>query len=628
MNMSRMYPSITVWGLLLLGACTGVKFSEPSLDLKVSYEDVPLSQFSSALRLNSDSSEADDYSAEELPKTQARDLNPNDYCYIVNMTGAGLPSLLRERRGSCENSFPGVGRVSRVFSWQEQANVIPQLGSMRFDLMGLKKSFFGSNCPKEVAFEEDAASGSIVLAGDRNTRTILTRGLETLAPVFLSKNQVTIVPGPNAVELALKRASSRPVGRLYGCQNFKFFPEANSDGILRTGMNKMFVKVDCPQDADRIRVETGYGQALSADASCDVRGQAFVHLVEPSSNDLLASEYDWYLPEYTVTALKGQNRIAVLPFKMKYSQKGRYGRLKDVSQRDDFLIPIGVNDTRFQLGNIDGGSVQVFIKNSLNTNVDSFEIPISQLPQVPMVWSGAPAIQSGLGAFDLGDPLNVIRSGFEATLNSGTLQVEKCALASCVGAFQGVQVARNPASVEKFDFALGSINPKLVSVGLEGGRLFSHVMRLNRQSWVNSGYGAGDEQVYDSNEGIFYPPWTNAEVHFVKALAYDASRDGIKSPFRENLVVGGSFISSGQGDRRSVIYRSPDGGKHWYRVYVGEAGSEMLDAKSVDLNYSFPGAVPIQPGFVMLERVRDLDLQGNSVDAGQLRVLVQDHHGF
>lgn len=614
--------------LVTLGACTGVRFEEPTLVMNLKYQDVQSSQLQSALTVNSVSlaAQEDPVTAEELPKTLTRDFDGREYCFVVNTLGAGVPSLFRDRLVTCENAFPGFGQITQPFEWGQIAqNPAAILGSVRFDVIGFNKSFYGGHCPQSLSFAVNAESQLVMLADGKTTT--LSKGLESLNPVFLSKAQVAVQPGPNQVDMQVFQSGVKPVGKLYGCQEFKMFPELNSDQVLRTGMKKLFFKVDCPQEADKIQVETAYGTLLGDAAVCDVKGQAFIKLAQPSNDDLMASEYDWYLPSLVVNAYQGEAKIAQIPFKLKYSKAGRYPSLKDFNGSEEVAIPLTVGDDQFEIAAVSVEEIRIQVRNSGSGFAAEYLIPVEAAGPLAMAWSGQEARVDNLGSFELNNPFEVFKGGILAQVQGAFLNVLDCShSANCDHAFKGVKANRDPASLSQFDVSISNKSKKLVSVGVSAGQVVSSVYDLAGQPWVDNGF-AEAVQKYSAN--LFVPAWNVPHVNFVKSLEYDVARDGIKSPFKDNVVVGGTMEDPYTGAARAVMYRSPNGGKNWYRVYLGAAGTRLVDAKTMPMAFHYGKGAPVeQAGFVLLERRNELDVQGHVSDVGELRVLVQDQHGF
>ena len=613
---------------LQLTACTAVQYQKPELQLNLKYQDVSGTQIHSALRANSyalDSS-GEEVTPEELPKTLTRDFAGSQYCYVISVVGGGTESIYRDRKVSCENSFPGFGLVSKPFEWEQIVQEIPAvLGAVRFDVMGIKKSFFGSKCPAALSFQANADK-QLVMNFDGKS-TLLAKGIESLNPVFLSKAQFAIQPGKNSVELKLLTTGKNPVGKLYGCQEFKMFPDLNSDETLRTGMRKMFFKVDCPQDAEYVVVENSYAAALSEKAYCDVKGQAFVKLVEPTQDELMASEYGWYLPSYSINAFIGDSKISQIPFKMKYSRSGRYASLKDQAATQELSIPLEEGDSEFQIASVGATEIKVLIKNSENSMTSEFQIPVETGNEKALAWNGLESGAVNLGALALPNPLQVVGEGFLAQLSSSALGIYKCSASTgCESHFQGVALNRAPSSVSRMDFSIQNHLRKMVALHVSTGSIAGEVFDLNKQPWVNNDFGSAQSKESDLK---FFPEWQGHKLQFVRALNFEAEREGLRSAFRDNWVAGGSMLDPYSGLPRAVLYRSPDGGRNWYRVYLGQMGSELVDAQNADLRFRY-GSSPSfqQASFVVLERKWEYDVGGHELNNGELRVLVQDHHGF
>jgi hypothetical protein len=107
----------------------------------------------------------------------------------------------------------------------------------------------------------------------------------------------------------------------------------------------------------------------------------------------------------------------------------------------------------------------------------------------------------------------------------------------------------------------------------------------------------------------FFPAWSHdSEIEFAR----EQNELSQLSWQMKNWVAGGQTDDPiYDGDRRSALYRSLDGGQKWYQVYQGPVSARFLDAVSVQ---SPTGSA----SFLMLERV--LDYYGNP----SIRLIVQD----
>src|SRR5688572_17526143 len=104
--------------LLFVGACAPISYVSPHITLDLKIESLDGDSTSSLITASLESE--DDEIATLAPKA----FHLADLCYVVSATGSGIArDFVESSANSCENSFPGLGKLSQVFKFGDQPRI-------------------------------------------------------------------------------------------------------------------------------------------------------------------------------------------------------------------------------------------------------------------------------------------------------------------------------------------------------------------------------------------------------------------------------------------------------------------------------------------------------------------------
>ena len=142
----------------------------------------------------------------------------------------------------------------------------------------------------------------------------------------------------------------------------------------------------------------------------------------------------------------------------------------------------------------------------------------------------------------------------------------------------------------------------------------------SRPDFVNS-------EVQDLSQWLpgakFYPEWESPSLVFreLNALKPGSWKGKKTLVLRSQKLAGGSALfidANGDESRRSVLFRSPNGGQDWYRVFVGQTYGKITDTFPIVTNEKLG-----QKGVLALEHYQETNDAGALTGKQFLRLLVQ-----
>ncbi len=546
---------ISVLVSLLGVSCAPVSYVKPvvGLNFKITPQDEDSTRSGDYIQAESllqSYSQQDADQVDGLPVFKPVSFVATDYCFVVNVTGSGLGRAFHGEKEKCDMAFPGLGTLSPVFFWNQNPQVEAPFGERRFDVMAFRKETFGGQCPKLLSSVEKESGDEFYADG---VKIPFPTGAE--APLLVGSKVIRLEAGLNEIELGVKNLGSRLVADSYGCRSFKVFPqpEENSE-LLKTGMSQLFFDVECPEEADLVRVSVGKYNPVVSEATCDrSTGRALVVSQELDSYDLKASEWDFRYPYVQVSVWDSEtgSKIGSKSFKVKYVSGGSWRSLASVSEQE-WTHDLENGDDRFWFGSMDDEQLFVGVENSSDSQIYELGVPRDRLvlknEKSPLIWSGENAVE---------------------LMSQNT----------------------------KDAFSHQSEN---LSLGL------------------------------DLKNGIFYPEWKQGAKVYVNQVT---AQRVIPFERKNKIILRPQLLSGGVAEilnsynntveSRSVLYKSPDNGRHWFRVYLGPVGSEIVDIYVVG-GQSSQGA----EGFIALERYLKTDAEGHPTTERALRILVQKSSNF
>lgn len=534
-------------------ACAPVVYVDPvvSLDLTLQSEDYALQSANETYLLDDSALRAQSSEDHDqgLPWVQSIALSPEEYCFVINVTGAGLTRAFFDSTGQCEQAFPGLGKLSTPFEWNKKIKpeIEVSMGSRRFDVIAFKKEIFGGNCPNEIRAEQNADGSLFFVDGQKRD---FPAGHN--APLKVAAHSQKLTVGENRIQLPIKGLGSKLVSEPYGCREFKIFPEPDSENLVTLGSVKPFFDVECPNDAKQIQIQVGKYKPTIEQSDCSpLNGRAIVQMPGLEGYDSYFFGGALSSPPVQISAwTQAGDKVASKSFQVRIRQNSSYEYVRD-PEGAIMEFETTASEDVFWIREV----TEKFIKIGIGSTQSgqSYEVEISRQPgdsknsnswKLPLLWSGA----------DLDETL------------MGTLTSH-----------------------------------------LSNDILIADYTRLD------SNFGSSE----------FFPPWEDAFIQFKdESLLKPGIWIGKKKIQLRNQRVAGGAASitdeNGLTQTHSVLYRSPDAGKSWYRVFVGQEGGVLFDAH--DLNLDTMG---IYKGLFALEHYPERNNMGALTGKKFLRIVSQ-----
>jgi hypothetical protein len=587
--------------VLLASACAPVSYVAPRVGININLKSVSDGDSLVYTSEQLETQEDEEGSLSFLP----RSLRLKDACLVLSITGTGLPRDFAsiDASTSCANQFPGLGKLSSVFELGQSPEVSIDYGERRFDVLAFDKRLFGGACPKDLSVDRSGAS--LQLLGDQ-------RPLGPLAgdnmPYVVASHRMLVRPGENQVDIELKRLGSEAlVVKRYGCRSFKVFPSPPQGKTVDVGLENLFFDFECPVDATHLQVQSATKVTSSKVACSSTTGRAYLELFSVPRDEVVASQYNWYHPEFTISAFQGPNRIQAKKMTVRIHSASLYKNLQS-ADGDDFKIAVLDPDIQYKLKSLSDSALEIatYFEKSDEASMISAALSSDDL------WDGAAPIESASDGSEFKKSYASSADGLYLSFSksSGEAALQKCSSDDCSSSWSGVKLTRDPASILSGDLIGKASRKRALVLSLEDKQIYTSLLKIEAQPWQQSGYGVAQSQQLATSDQ-FFPEWAEPKIQFSKAQAFNDARLADVFQTKGQLIAGGSDVDPDSGQRFAVLYRSPDGGAHWYRVYKGDNGTEARDALPIrDSNGRTGFAVLVSDGSFVRVLVQDRSTWG------------------